>query len=154
MSAYYDNFYKDDVILNNILKIADKNKNNVIISDLRLLEHIYNFYPNITTIASAVQLLDLDTSLSYLMSNTFDYIVLQTKYNNQLESIASCFKDRIVILPNDCCPSDCPLKKPCYERSLFSSGWSIKNYVNYHVGFISCSLFILYYYRNCLLSIW
>lgn len=118
LSAYYDNFYKDDVTLNNILKIADKNKNNVIISDLRLLEHIHNFYPNITTIASAVQLLDLDTSLSYLMNDTFDYVVLQTKYNNQLESIASSFKDRIVILPNDCCPSDCPLKRPCYERTF------------------------------------
>ena len=118
LSAYYDFFNSNDIFLNQILNLANKYGNNVIISDLKLNNYIKSSYPNITRIASAVRLDSLEMSLDFLEKRIFDKIVLQTKYNSSLNLIPDQFKNKIIILPNDCCPSDCPLKKPCYERTF------------------------------------
>jgi hypothetical protein len=118
MSAYYDKFYPEDVNMNKVLSLANRYKNNIIVSDLELIKYVKQFYSDITIVGSAVRLDDIEDTTNFIRNNTFDYAVLQTKYNNSLNLVPEDIKNKIVILPNDCCPCDCPMKRPCYERTF------------------------------------
>lgn len=111
-----DLFYSES--LSKLLPIINQYNNNVVVSNLDFSQYIKKQYPNIKTIGSVVRLDVLQDSCIYLDQQIFDAVVINPKYNYYLDEIPIQYRDRIIVLANDCCPIDCPNKKECYIQTF------------------------------------
>lgn len=111
-----------DSNLTKILTIANEYGNPVILTNIPLSLYIKEHYTSIPRVGSIIRLDDLDMTIDLLKNNTFDFCVINPKYNYNLDLIPEDYRPHSVVLANDCCPNDCPNKKICYEKT-FRNSW-------------------------------
>ena len=109
-----DKYFTSDQ-LNKLLSLTNLYSNGAILTNLSFSNYIKENYPNIIRLGSVIRLDDLEYSCKLLDDNVFDSLVINPKYNYELSKVPYQYRNRMVVLTNDCCGAFCPNKKFCYE---------------------------------------
>lgn len=114
-----DQFQSDR--LNTLLSLANTYNNGAVLTNLDFANYIKKNFQNINRIGSVIRLDNFSTSCNLLEENIFESLVLNPKYNYSLTLIPEKYRDKIIILTNDCCGAFCPNKKECYELTFINN---------------------------------
>lgn len=105
---------------NDLCKLFNESQNGIVICSDILLNYIKNNYPNYHFISSTTKVLTNPSDLiNELRRNEFSYVVPDFRLNKNktlFNSLNQNEKDKIELLVNECCDTNCAQRKVCYEN--------------------------------------
>lgn len=107
-----------DLFCNQVLRLADKSINEVIVMSPVIEEYIRENYPNYPITSSTCKQIRNMDDVNAELKKDYKYVVLDYNFNNQfdlLEQIDEKDRSRCEILVNACCVPNCPRRGEHYR---------------------------------------